>query len=54
MQLKDQLIGLDPFNLNPLRAIVQAIVAANKTTRVAGAELAPGYLATGSGPRMVS
>ncbi|MBF4212253.1 glucarate dehydratase, partial [Pseudomonas donghuensis] len=41
-QLQSQLIGLDPFNLNQWRAIVQATVAANKTQSMAGAELAPG------------
>ncbi|XUK68054.1 D-Glucarate dehydratase [Pseudomonas yamanorum] len=41
-QVKDQLIGLDPFNLNQLRAIVQATVAAHKLASIAGAELAPG------------
>src|SRR3546814_2176787 len=41
-QLQSQLIGLDPFNLNHLRAIVQATVAAHRPARVAGAELAPG------------
>lgn len=40
-QLQDQLIGLDPFNLNQLRAIVQATVAAQRPASVAGAELAP-------------
>ncbi len=33
---------LDPFNLNQLRAIVQATVAAHKPASLAGAELAPG------------
>ncbi|MBA1242139.1 glucarate dehydratase family protein [Pseudomonas japonica] len=37
-----QLIGLDPFNLNALRQVVQAAVAAHKPVSVAGAELAPG------------
>ena len=41
-QLQEQLTGLDPFNLNHLRAIVQATVAANKPRSMAGAELAPG------------
>src|SRR3546814_825971 len=41
-QLQSQLIGLDPFNLNQLRAIVQATVATHRPASVAGAELAPG------------
>lgn len=40
--VKDQLIGLDPFNLNQLRKVVQATVAQHKPQSVAGAELAPG------------
>jgi glucarate dehydratase len=41
-QVQGQLIGLDPFNLNHLRAIVQATVAAHKPASLSGAELAPG------------
>ncbi|AKS05159.1 glucarate dehydratase family protein [Pseudomonas trivialis] len=41
-QVQPQLIGLDPFNLNGLRAIVQATVAAHKPVSLSGAELAPG------------
>ncbi len=41
-QVQNQLIGLDPFNLNQLRSIVQATVAAHKPASLAGAELAPG------------
>ncbi|MHC8308242.1 glucarate dehydratase family protein [Pseudomonas sp. GT1P32] len=41
-QLQSQLIGLDPFDLNQLRRIVQATVAAHKPASIAGAELAPG------------
>ena len=41
-QVQTQLIGLDPFNLNGLRAIVQATVAAHKPESLSGAELAPG------------
>ena len=40
--VQGQLIGLDPFNLNALRQVVQATVAAHKPASVAGAELAPG------------
>ncbi|EGH34616.1 mandelate racemase/muconate lactonizing enzyme family protein, partial [Pseudomonas syringae pv. japonica str. M301072] len=38
-QVQNQLIGLDPFNLNQLRSIVQATVAAHKPASLAGAEL---------------
>ena len=38
-QVQSQLIGMDPFNLNQLRAIVQATVAAHKPASVAGARL---------------
>lgn len=41
-RVQPQLIGLDPFNLNGLRAIVQATVAAHAPTSLPGAELAPG------------
>jgi glucarate dehydratase len=41
-QLKGELIGLDPFNLNYLRSVVAAVVARHKPTTLAGAELAPG------------
>ncbi|OUM07876.1 glucarate dehydratase [Pseudomonas syringae] len=41
-QVQHQLIGVDPFNLNLLRNIVQATVAAHKPVSLAGAELAPG------------
>ena len=41
-RLQDQLIGMDPFNLAHLRAVVKATVAAHKPVSVAGAELAPG------------
>ncbi|MBF7141231.1 MULTISPECIES: glucarate dehydratase family protein [Pseudomonas] len=40
--LQSQLIGLDPFNLNALRTVVQATVASHKPASLAGAELAPG------------
>ncbi|WP_263262269.1 glucarate dehydratase family protein [Pseudomonas entomophila] len=40
--LQAPLIGLDPFNLNGLRQVVQATVAAHKPASVQGAELAPG------------
>ncbi len=40
--MKDALIGLDPFDLNGLRARVVATVARIKPTGHAGAELAPG------------
>jgi glucarate dehydratase len=39
-KVKDELVGLDPFNLNGLRARVRAAVAGTKFA--AGAELAPG------------
>ncbi|EGH34557.1 mandelate racemase/muconate lactonizing enzyme family protein, partial [Pseudomonas syringae pv. japonica str. M301072] len=39
-QVQNQLIGLDPFNLNQLRSIVQATVAAHKPASLAGAERA--------------
>jgi len=42
MAVKDQLLGLDPFNLAGLRRIVRATVARHKPASVAGAELAPG------------
>ena len=41
-KVKTQLIGLDPFNLNRLRAIVKAAVAGMSPANNAGAELAPG------------
>ena len=41
-KVKTQLIGLDPFNLNRLRAIVKATVAGMSPANNAGAELAPG------------
>jgi len=41
-RMQPQLIGLDPFNLNGLRAIVQATVAAHTPASLPGAELAPG------------
>jgi hypothetical protein len=41
-KLKDDLIGLDPFNLNGLRALVLATVARTGPTPTSGAELAPG------------
>lgn len=41
-RVQPQLIGLDPFNLNGLRAIVQATVAAHTPASLPGAELAPG------------
>jgi len=41
-KLKDELIGLDPFNLNGLRALVVATVARTEPTPTSGAELAPG------------
>ena len=40
--VQGQLIGMDPFNLNGLRQVVQATVAAHKPASLAGAELAPG------------
>jgi glucarate dehydratase len=40
--LKDKLVGLDPFNLNGLRARVVATVAEARPSESAGAELAPG------------
>jgi glucarate dehydratase len=40
--LKDKLVGLDPFNLNGLRARVAATVAEARPAQSAGAELAPG------------
>lgn len=40
--LRDRLVGLDPFDLNALRAVVKATVAEHKPASVAGAELAPG------------
>ena len=40
--VKSQLIGLDPFNLNGLRAIVRRVVASMAPASNAGAELAPG------------
>jgi glucarate dehydratase len=42
MAIKDQLPGLDPFNLNGLRQIVASTVARHKPANVSGAELAPG------------
>ena len=42
MAIKDQLPGLDPFNLNGLRQIVASTVAKHKPASVSGAELAPG------------
>jgi len=41
-KVKTQMIGLDPFNLNGLRAIVKATVAGMSPASNAGAELAPG------------
>ncbi|MEP7083632.1 MAG: glucarate dehydratase family protein [Betaproteobacteria bacterium] len=41
-KVKDALIGLEPFNLNGLRARVVAAVAAMQPARSGGAELAPG------------
>jgi glucarate dehydratase len=41
-KLKTELIGLDPFNLNGLRARVVAVVAGMLPSASAGAELAPG------------
>lgn len=41
-RVKDQLIGLDPFNLNGLRTIIRATVASMAPAAEAGAELAPG------------
>jgi glucarate dehydratase len=41
-RVKDQLIGLDPFNLNGLRTIIRATVAGMAPAAEAGAELAPG------------
>src|SRR5450830_1128804 len=40
--VKNQLIGLDPFHLNRLHAIVQASVAGMAPGAASGAELAPG------------
>jgi len=40
--LKNKLVGLDPFNLNGLRARVLATVAEARPSQSAGAELAPG------------
>ncbi|MGO0791906.1 glucarate dehydratase family protein [Herbaspirillum seropedicae] len=40
--VKERLVGLDPFNLNGLRAIVRGVVAAMAPASNAGAELAPG------------
>ncbi|MDZ3991702.1 glucarate dehydratase family protein [Pseudomonas sp. Teo4] len=37
-----QLVGLDPFDLNGLRRIVQTTVAARRPSSLPGAELAPG------------
>lgn len=37
-----QLVGMDPFNLNALRQVVQATMAKHRPASVAGAELAPG------------
>ena len=41
-KLTTELIGLDPFNLNGLRARVAAVVAGMQPSASAGAELAPG------------
>jgi glucarate dehydratase len=41
-RVKDQLIGLDPFNLNGLRRIIAATVAGMAPAAEGGAELAPG------------
>jgi len=41
-KVKTQLIGLDPFNLNRLRAIVKSTVAGMAPAGNSGAELAPG------------
>lgn len=41
-KVKTQMIGLDPFNLNGLRAIVKATVAGMSPAGNSGAELAPG------------
>ncbi|MCA1326450.1 glucarate dehydratase family protein [Herbaspirillum sp. alder98] len=41
-KLKGELIGLDPFNLNGLRALVRRVVARMAPASSAGAELAPG------------
>ncbi|RFB73400.1 MULTISPECIES: glucarate dehydratase family protein [unclassified Herbaspirillum] len=41
-KVKTQLIGLDPFNLNRLRAIVKSTVAGMAPANSGGAELAPG------------
>ena len=41
-KLKGELIGLDPFNLNGLRALVVATVACMQPSSSSGAELAPG------------
>ena len=41
-KVKTQMIGLDPFNLNGLRAIVKATVAGMSPASNSGAELAPG------------
>ncbi len=41
-RVKNQLIGLDPFNLNGLRTIIAATVAGMAPAAESGAELAPG------------
>ncbi|MBP0597781.1 glucarate dehydratase [Herbaspirillum sp. LeCh32-8] len=41
-KVKGELVGLDPFNLNGLRAIVRRVVAGMAPASAPGAELAPG------------